>query len=118
MQQIDRDAVHARLQSFVGHQAFIHLETTMGAYAEGSMGAANTLARGAFIRNAYVKIQRATLQGEGPCRAGVQIELGWIYAEGLTHWEIDDQNRLLLAGLDSDGRLAIAFELSNTPFPV
>lgn len=117
MKQIDREAVQASLQSFVGKQSYIHLETTMGAYAEGSMGATNTLARGAFIRNACVSIQRATLQGEGPYRAGVQIELGWIYAEGLTHWKIDSNNRLLLAGLDNEGRLAIAFELSNEPFP-
>jgi len=117
MKPIDLEAVRTSLQSFVSQTCYIHLETTMGAYAEGSMGATNTLARGAFIRNAFVTIQSATLQGDGPFRAGLQIELGWIYAEGLTHWKIDSENRLLLAGLDAEGRLAIALELSNKPFP-
>jgi len=43
---------------------------------------------------------------------------GWIYAEGLTDYEVDAAGRLLLAGHDGDGRLAIALELSLEPFPV
>jgi hypothetical protein len=41
---------------------------------------------------------------------------GWVYAEGVTHWEKDEKNRLLLAGHDEKGRLAVALQLSLTPF--
>lgn len=44
------------------------------------------------------------------------MDHGWVYAEGITHWEVDDKERLLLAGHDNQGRLAVALELSLTPF--
>ena len=43
------------------------------------------------------------------------MDHGWVYAEGITHWEVDDKDRLLLAGHDNR-RLAVALELSLTPF--
>jgi len=39
-----------------------------------------------------------------------------VYAEGLNHFQIDDKNRLLLAGLDAEGKLAVALQISTTPF--
>ncbi len=45
-----------------------------------------------------------------------EMDHGWVYAEGITHWEVDDKERLLLAGHDNQGRLAVALELSLTPF--
>jgi len=41
-----------------------------------------------------------------------------MYAEGLTHWQIDDEGRLLLEGHDAEGRLTVAFELSPVPLAV
>ena len=43
----------------------------------------------AYIRNAKVTCSRAKITGEGPFRAGLKIEDGWIYAEGLTDYTVD-----------------------------
>jgi Protein of unknown function (DUF1806) len=39
-----------------------------------------------------------------------------VYGEGLTHYELDEQGRLLMCGIDHNNKLAIAFEISKTPF--
>jgi len=111
--------VQAAMQSFVNRDVYLHLETTNGAYAaENTQGAPPTMAVCAYVRNAVVRFTRATLAGTGPYRTGLQMESGWIYAEGLTDWEIDEQGRLLLAGHDAEGRLAVALQLGLTPFHV
>jgi len=102
-------AVEAALARLVGRTAYVHLETTAGAYTEGGFGA--------FLRNAPVDLRRAALRGEGPFRAGLEIAEGWIYAEGLTDWELDAEGRVLLAGHDAEGRVTVLCELSATPFP-
>ncbi len=119
MEPIHAPDVDAALQRYVGRTVYLHLETTNGAYAgQGVTGEAAPMAVCAFVRNAAVRIEKAALKGSGPYRAGLQMEQGWIYADGLTHWEIDGQGRLLLAGHDPEGRLAVALQLSDTPFPV
>lgn len=116
---MDLAAAEAALQHFVDRDVYLHLETTNGAYAgEGRLGEPKSMAVCAFIRNARVRFSRATLAGTGPYRAGLQMEIGWIYAEGLTDWELDAKGRLLLAGHDDKGRLAVSLELSLEPFPV
>lgn len=119
MGPIESAAVQAAFQSFVDRDVYIHLETTNGAYAgEGRLGEPKSMAVCVFLRNARVRFHRATMAGTGPYRAGLQTELGWLYAEGLTDWELDAKGRLLLAGHDDRGRLAVALELSIEPFPV
>ncbi len=114
MQAIETSAVQATLDRFANQDVFIHLETTNGAYAAHRQE--QTMAVCAFIRNGLVRYHRGTVAGIGPYRVGLKMEQGWIYAEGLTDWELDEQGRLLMAGHDSDGRLAIALELSTEPF--
>ncbi len=110
--------VQPALQQHVNQSRFVHLETTTGAYAGQREGDDRTPVC-AYIRNAKLLVTRATLAGSGPFRVGLQIEDGgWIYAEGLTDWEADDQGRLLLAGHDSHGRLTIALQLSPTKFSI
>jgi len=118
VEAIQIEKVQAAFQPFVGHRVYLHLETTPGAYAAESWDGSKGLAAGAYIRNAEVCIKRAVIAGRGPFRVGLQMENGWIYAEGLTDWELDAQGRLLLAGHDEVGRLAVALELSRTPFPL
>ncbi len=108
------EQVQAALQAFVNKDVYLHLETTNGSYAALQ---ANTMAVCAYVRNAVVRFHRATIVGTGPYRAGLEMAHGWTFAEGLTDWEIDAEGRLLLAGHDPDGRLAVALELSLTPFP-
>ena len=56
------------------------------------------------------------ITGDGPYRVGLKLAIGWVYAEGLTHFEMDESGRLLLAGLDYSGKLAVALQISHKPF--
>ncbi|MEW9675907.1 YojF family protein [Lentibacillus sp. L22] len=114
MKPIEMDAVQQHLDRLKDKEVYIHLETTNGAYASHVNEKAYTV--GAYIRNAKVKFSQAKLVGNGQSyRAGLKMEIGWIYAEGLTDWTIHD-HQLLLAGHDREGRLMVALELSETPF--
>lgn len=114
MQPIERDAVQKALDEFKNKDVYIHLETTNGAYA--SHYNENFHNAGAFIRNAKINYSRGKITGNGPYRIGLKLDNGWVYAEGLTDWEIDEKHRLLLAGHNREGKLAVAFQLSNHPF--
>lgn len=70
----------------------------------------------AFVRNVPVCYERGTLTGNGPYRVGLKLPDGWVYAEGLTDWQCDDQDRLLLAGHDDAGALLVGLQLSFMPF--
>lgn len=110
MQPIVPGDVQGHLQALAGQEVYLHLETTGGAYTDG--------AAGAFLRNAVIRFRRGLITGSGPFRAGLELDQGWVYAEGLTHWELDGEGRLLLAGHDGEGRLMVALELSRAPFPM
>ena len=114
MQPIDMDKVQQSLENFFNRDVYLHLETTNGAYATHQNGMA--FSAGAFIRNNQVHITQGKITGDGPYRVGLKIPNGWIYAEGLTDWEIDKKDQLLLAGHDPSGKLAVALELSIEPF--
>ncbi|MEC3641321.1 DUF1806 family protein, partial [Bacillus halotolerans] len=51
-------------------------------------------------------------------RVGLKTEEGWIYAEGLTEYTVDEENRLLMAGHLPGGKLAISLQISEKPFTV
>jgi hypothetical protein len=114
MQQIQIEAVQAALQKYLEQPVYIHLETTNGAYANHFNEKVMTV--NAFIRNAKVTIERATVVGKDPYRVGLKLEEGWVVTEGLTDWEITEKDQLLLAGHNSEGKLAIALQLSHSPF--
>ncbi|WP_027415657.1 YojF family protein [Aneurinibacillus terranovensis] len=114
MKPIHIEDVQKQVEGFFNKAVYIHLETTNGAYAAHQNE--NFFSTGAYIRNGQVQITRGKITGNGPYRAGLKIELGWIYAEGLTHWEVDEKGRLLLAGYDNDGKLGVALQLSTKPF--
>jgi hypothetical protein len=108
--------VQAALDRFADKDVYLHMETSNGAYA--ALRGGQEMAVCAYIRNGKIRFHRGTVTGTGPYRVGLKMEYGWVYAEGLTDWELDDQGRLLLAGHDSEGRLAVGLELSLTPFPL
>lgn len=114
MKPIQREQVQKKIEALIGQDLYVHLETTNGAYT--GYHDPSILSTGAYIRNGKINFTQGKITGSGPFRVGLKIELGWIYAEGLTDWEIDDQGRLLMAGHNPDGKLAIALELSPTPF--
>lgn len=114
MNPIKKLLVQPLLDSFLNREVYLHLETTNGAYAVHTQERA--MAVGAYIRNAHIGFKRGIITGDGPYRVGLKMELGWVYAEGLTDFEVDPEGQLLLAGHDPEGRLAVALELSLNPF--
>jgi hypothetical protein len=116
MKPIQPQDVQSALDERIGKELYLHLETTNGAYANHNNNAVLTV--NAYIRNGKIRYTTGKIMGDGPYRIGLKIDLGWIYAEGLTHWEIDSEGRLLMAGHDQEGRLALALQLSSSPFEV
>lgn len=114
MELINQKSVQDAINHFANQDVYLHLETTNGAYA--SHNDQSFFSAGAYIRNALVRYELGKITGNGPYRVGLKINLGWVYAEGITHFEMDEQGRLLLAGHDNDGKLAVALEISTTPF--
>ncbi|UCZ53099.1 YojF family protein [Bacillus shivajii] len=114
MKPIDPQQAQEKLTALAGRKLYIHLETTNGAYA--SHRDQSFFSAGAFIRNVQLSFIQGKIKGDGPYRIGLETENGWLYAEGLTDIEVDKEGRLLFAGHDADGKLAIALELSEIPF--
>lgn len=114
MKPIEKDVVQNYLERFKDKQVYVHLETTNGAYAShfGNKG----VNVGAYIRNAKLTYTNAVIQGNTSFRVGLKTELGWVYAEGLTDYELYKETNLLLAGHDEDGRVMVALQISETPF--
>jgi len=51
-----------------------------------------------------------------PHRIGLKINGGWVYAEGMTHWDETNASQLIISGNDKDGKLIAALQLSRSPF--
>lgn len=114
MKAINSTEVQKNLESFVGKEVYLHLETTNGSYA--ALQDENAMSVCVFVRNDVVQFSRASIKGVGPYRVGLKLNHGWVYATGLTDFEVTDRNELLLAGHDSEGRLAVGLQLSLQPF--
>ena len=115
MEKINQQAVQDKINELANKDVYIHLETTNGAYASHFDEEAYNV--GAFIRNAHVRYQHGKIISTGGSyRVGLKLDIGWVYAEGVTDFEVDDKNRLLMAGHDREGRLMVALEISETPF--
>ncbi|MDD9269450.1 DUF1806 family protein [Paenibacillus sp. GCM10023248] len=102
MDKINRSKVEAELQAFIGTDVYIHSEATSFV----------------FVRNFKVQVTHAFIAGEGPFRTGLRFDgHGWLRMEALTHYEIDANGRLLLAGYDDRGRMNVALHVGKEPFP-
>ncbi|OLN24214.1 hypothetical protein BTO30_02050 [Domibacillus antri] len=114
MEPILPEKVQELIDRFAGEEIYLHLETTNGAYA--SHFNEKFFSAGAYIRNAKLTYEHGKIVGDGPYRVGLKLEIGWVYAEGLTHYGFDEDGRLLMAGHDFDGKLAVALQMGKTPF--
>jgi hypothetical protein len=112
MEPISKEMLQMKIDEYKDKEVFLQLETN-GAYANHLH---EKMVVGAYIRNAKILFELGKITGDGPYRVGLKMELGWVYAEGLTHYEVVNEDKLLVAGHDSDGKLAVAFQLSFTPF--
>ena len=114
MKEVQMEELQNALNSFTNKDVYIHLETTNGAYA--THFDEKVFNAGAFIRNVKLRYELAKVVSDSPHRVGLKMEHGWVYAQGITHFEVDEFGRLLMAGLDYTGKLAVALEISETPF--
>lgn len=114
MDIVNKEHVQEVITSFANKDVYIHLETTNGSYA--THFNANFLNAGAFIRNIQLNYELGKIVGESPHRVGLKLPHGWVYAQGITHYEVDEENRLILHGLDHEGKLSVALQISETPF--
>lgn len=114
MQKIDMNRVQAELDRRRGVPVWLHLETTTGSYT--ALGPEKRPPVIAFVRNAGIVYERGQVLGTGPYRVGLKLDGGWVYAEGLTDFEVTERDELLLAGHDPEGNLTVALQLSASPF--
>ncbi|MEH7123339.1 YojF family protein [Bacillus sp. JJ1503] len=114
MEAVKPEQVQKEIDRFAKKDVYIHLETTNGAYA--SHFDKSFFSSGAYIRNAFLQYEHGKIVGKGPYRVGLKMSFGWVYAEGITHFEIDEKGRLLLAGHDFEGKLAVALQIGESPF--
>ncbi|MEC0264870.1 YojF family protein [Paenibacillus anseongense] len=114
MQLIDKTKVQQFIDILINQDLYIHLEMTTGAYAAHLDSTKHPAAT--FISNAVIRYSHGSISGNGPYRVGLKTEQGWVYSEGLTHYEETDSERLILAGHDTAGKLVVALQLSREPF--
>jgi hypothetical protein len=114
MQLINQLKVQQQIDALADEDVFIHLEMTTGAYAAHFDSSKHPAAT--FISNAKIRYLHGSIAGFGPYRVGLKTEYGWVYSEGLTHWEEGEEHRLIMAGHDSQGKLVVALQLSRDPF--
>lgn len=114
MQRIEIAEVEKALERFKDKEIYLHLETTNGAYAAHRNEGMMTVS--AFVRNGKITFSHGKVTGNFPYRVGLKIDDGWVYAQGLTDWELTKAGQLLLAGHDPEGKVAICFQLSEKPF--
>ena len=114
MEIVKPDHLQELITSFANKDVYIHLETTNGSYAthfnEGFFNA------GAFIRNIVVKFELGKVAGDSPHRIGLKLPSGWIYAQGITHYKSMNTDDFSWRDLIHEGKLAVALEISETPF--
>ncbi|KWX73292.1 YojF family protein [Paenibacillus sonchi] len=114
MQPITPEDIQIRIDQLAGQDLYVHLELTTGAYASHLDSTRHPAS--AFISNAAVRYTQGSISGTGPYRVGLKTTQGWIYAEGLTHVDETEKERLILAGHDSQGKLIVALQLSRETF--
>ncbi|GGD46534.1 YojF family protein [Paenibacillus nasutitermitis] len=115
MQLINPKSVQQRIDNLDDQPLYLHLEMTSGAYAAHLDSAKHPAAT--FVTNAMIRFSKGSIKGEGPYyRVGLKTGEGWVYSEGLTHWDETNGDQLILAGHDAFGKLIVALQLSPTPF--
>ncbi|PJM33878.1 DUF1806 domain-containing protein [Staphylococcus hominis] len=119
LEPIKAEEVHRLLTTFENKPVYLHVETTNGAYA--NHFDQRVFNAGTFLRNIQVTYEHAQLKGgdKDPFRVGLKLrDGGWVYVQGLTHYEINDNNEFLIAGFNYEGQLAATIEISEQPFTV
>ena len=105
LEPIKYEEVMDLLTSYENKNVYLHVETT----------------NGTFLRNIQVTFEHAQLKGgdKDPYRIGLKLrDGGWVYVQGLTHYEVNQNNECLIAGFNYEGQLAATLEISDKPFTI
>lgn len=119
LEPINEREVLNLLTSYANKPVYLHVETTNGAYA--NHFDERVFNAGTFLRNIQVTYEHAQLKGgeKDPYRVGLKLrEGGWVYVQGLTHYEVNHDNEFLIAGFNYEGQLAATIEISVKPFTI
>lgn len=114
MELINKEKVQARLEALKNIELYIHMEMTMGAYTSHRDQSVHPASN--FIKNAKIKFEHGMITDQSPYRVGLKLDGGWVYAEGMTHWDETENDKLILSGNAKDGKLIAALQLSKEPF--
>jgi hypothetical protein len=114
MQPINPVTIQQALNERINQELYLHIEMTTGAYAAHFDSSKHPAAT--FLTNAQIRYSNGSIGGSGPYRVGLKTDNGWVYSEGLTHWDETDPERLIMAGHDANGKLVVALQLSGSPF--
>ena len=119
LEPIKEQEVLDLLTSYSNQPVYLHVETTNGAYA--NHFDQRVFNAGTFLRNIVVTFEHAPLKGgdKDPYRVGLKLkDGGWVYVQGLTHYEVNENNEFLIAGFNYEGQLAATIEISKQPFTI
>lgn len=119
LEPIKEQEVLDLLTSYSNQPVYLHVETTNGAYA--NHFDQRVFNAGTFLRNIVVTFEHAQLKGgdKDPYRVGLKLkDGGWVYVQGLTHYEVNENNEFLIAGFNYEGQLAATIEISKQPFAI
>ncbi|PTE56932.1 DUF1806 domain-containing protein [Staphylococcus epidermidis] len=119
LEPIKEQEVLDLLTSYSNQPVYLHVETTNGAYA--NHFDQRVFNAGTFLRNIVVTFEHAQLKGgdKDPYRVGLKLKNGgWVYVQGLTHYEVNENNEFLIAGFNYEGQLAATIEISKQPFTI
>ncbi|WP_368919180.1 YojF family protein [Staphylococcus epidermidis] len=119
LEPIKEQEVLDLLTSYSNQPVYLHVETTNGAYA--NHFDQRVFNAGIFLRNIVVTFEHAQLKGgdKDPYRVGLKLkDGGWVYVQGLTHYEVNKNNEFLIAGFNYEGQLAATIEISKQPFTI
>jgi len=119
LEPIKEQEVLDLLTSYSNQPVYLHVETTNGAYA--NHFDQRVFNAGTFLRNIVVTFEHAQLKGgdKDPYRVGLKLkDGGWVYVQGLTHYEVNENNKFLIAGFNYEGQLAATIEISKQPFTI
>ena len=119
LEPIKEQEVLDLLTSYSNQPVYLHVETTNGAYA--NHFDQRVFNAGTFLRNIVVTFEHAQLKGgdKDPYRVGLKLkDGGWVYVQGLTHYEVNENNEFLIAGFNYEGQLAATIEISKQPFNI
>lgn len=113
MKLIDKEVVQRKIDSLKGKDVYLHLEMTLGAYTAHQDSSVHPSSN--FVKNIKINYSHGKITEKAPYRVGLKIDDGWVYTEGLTHYDESD-DRVILSGNDKEGRLVVALQISETKF--